>query len=453
MKLRSCLLALLSFCPLARAEDPAAAHESRMQWWREARFGMFVHWGLYSGLAGTWEEKKVADSGGMEWIQTIVGADTRTYAAAARPKFHPKPGFAQQWAKVAKQAGCRYVVFTTKHHEGFALHDSKLTDYDAGDFVHRDLVKEIVDALHAEGLQVGFYHSLIDWHHPQYDFRQAKGLPYPKGGTALATTPRDQAEYIRFLHGQVNELISNYGKVDVLWWDYSSTDFDGDSAWKAGDLIREVRAKQPDIIMNNRLYRRPEAGFSGMDTTNVTNRLDPAYGDFVTPENHIPATGLPGVDWETCMTMNTTWGFSEHDTKWKSTEQLVRNLIDIASKGGNYLLNVGPTGDGEIPEASVERMAGIGEWMKRNGEAIYGTTASPIEKPGFDGRITQKGGKLFLHVFKRPDSGTISISTKAGKATLLVGGASLKTTAADGSLTIELPATLADPIATVIQLE
>lgn len=453
MKLRACLLSLLCLTPLTRARDAAAAHESRMQWWREARFGMFVHWGLYSGLAGSWEGRKVGDSGGMEWIQSIVGADTASYAAAARPKFQPKPGFATQWARVAKQAGCRYVVFTTKHHEGFALHDSKLTDYDAGDFVGRDLVKEIVDALHAEGLKVGFYHSLIDWHHPQYDFTQAKGLPYPKGAAALATTPRDHEAYIRFLHGQVDELMSRYGKVDVLWWDYSSTAFDGDKAWKAGELIASVRARQPDIIMNNRLYRRPEAGFDGMGTTNVTNRLDPKYGDFVTPENHIPATGLPGVDWETCMTMNTTWGFSEHDRKWKSSEVLIRNLIDIASKGGNYLLNVGPAGDGAIPEASVECMAAIGAWLKTNGESIYGSTASPLENPGFEGRITRKDKALYLHLFKRPESGVITLASEATRATLLSGTQPLKTRREGGSLTIELPDELPDPIATVIRLD
>ena len=167
--------------PLAAAPEhspeTAATRDARMAWWREARLGMFVHWGLYSGLAGDWNGKMVGNTGGLEWIQQRVGADTHAYAAQAFPKFVPKPGFATAWAKLAKQAGCQYVVFTTKHHEGFALHDSKLTDYDAGDLLDRDLVREITDALRAEGLRVGFYHSLIDWHHPQYDFRKAKGLP------------------------------------------------------------------------------------------------------------------------------------------------------------------------------------------------------------------------------------------------------------------------------------
>jgi len=433
------------------AAEPESTHDARMAWWREARFGMFVHWGLYSGLAGTWDGKKVADHGGMEWIQAIVGVDTDTYAAAAKPMFRPRPGFAKEWAKLAKEAGCQYVVFTTKHHEGFALHDSKAGDYDAGHLLGRDLVKEITDALNAEGLRVGFYHSVIDWHHPDYDFTKAKGLPYPENASK-ETRKRDHARYVDFLHRQVDELTSNYGKVDVLWWDYSSTEFDGDEAWRAFDLIAEVRKKQPGIIMNNRLFRRPEAGFTGMSTSDVSNKMDTRYGDFVTPENHIPATGLPGVDWETCMTMNTSWGYSEHDHAWKSSQQIIRNLIDIASKGGNYLINVGPMADGTIPSESVERMQAVGAWLAKNGESIRGTTASPFEKLGFEGRCTAKGDVLFLHVFQRPESGVIEIPAKQEKAVLL-GGGELKSERVNGSLRIHLPASLPDPVASVIRLE
>ncbi|MFD0895385.1 alpha-L-fucosidase [Luteolibacter ambystomatis] len=436
----------------ARAAETEQQRNARMEWWREARFGMFVHWGLYSGLAGTWEGKSIG-GGGVEWLQTRVGVDTETYTKAAKPKFVPKPGFAKAWAKVAKDAGCKYVVFTTKHHEGFYLGDSKLTDFDGKDFTGRDLIKEITDALHEEGLKVGFYHSIIDWHHADYDFKAAKGLPYPKQAAEKATEPRDQQKYIKYLHGQVDELLSNYGKVDVIWWDYSSTQFDGDAAWGAADLIKEVRAKQPGVIMNNRLYRRPEAGFSGMGTHNVTDRMDPQYGDFVTPENNIPANGLGTVDWETCMTMNGTWGFSEHDKAWKSTEKLIRNLIDIASKGGNYLLNVGPTGDGTIPPESVERMEAMGAWLKKNGEAIYGTKANPFKESAFDGRVTKKGGTLYLHVFKRPDNGTIVLPVKAAKAVLLDGGKALEVKVDGDQTTITLPETLADPIATVIKVD
>jgi alpha-L-fucosidase len=453
------LLATLAMAaaPVAQAApatlETTEQRDARMQWWREARFGMFVHWGLYSGLAGNWNGKMVADKGGLEWIQKLVGADTHTYAAQAIPQFKPQPGFAKAWASLAKQAGCQYVVFTTKHHEGFALHDSKMGQYDAGDLLNRDLVKEIIDALHAEGLKVGFYHSVIDWHHPQYDFTRSKQLPYPDGGKQLATSPRDHNRYINFLHGQVDELMSNYGKVDVLWWDFSAMDFQGVEAGRASDLMNKVRSKQPGIIINNRLFRIPEAGFNGMGTDNVTNRMDSKYGDFVTPEQHIPAEGLPGVDWETCMTLNTTWGFSEHDHKWKSSKQIVHNLIDIASKGGNYLLNIGPKGDGSIPEETTTCMSEVGEWMDKNAESIRGTTPSPLGKPDCDGRLTTKGKVTYVHLFARPESGSLSLKLIATKASMLDGGTSLKITVKDEMTTIQLPEALPDPVATVIRLE
>lgn len=445
--------AALSFSSIARSAESAEERDKRMGWWREARFGMFVHWGLYSGLAGSWNDRMVSDKGGLEWIQSLVGADTYSYAAQAVPRFQPQPGFATAWAKLAKKAGCQYVVFTTKHHEGFALHDSKLGQYDAGDLLNRDLVREITEALRAEGLKVGFYHSVIDWHHPQYDFTKSKQLPYPANGRKVAVTPRDHGRYIDFLHGQVDELVSNYGKVDVIWWDYSSQDFQGEAAWRAPELMRKVREKQPGVIMNNRLFRIPEAGFSGMGTHNVTGRMDSQYGDFVTPEQHIPETGLPGVDWETCMTMNTTWGYNQHDHKWKSSREIIRNLVDIASKGGNYLLNIGPKGDGSIPEESVKCMSEVGRWMDANAESIRGTSASPIGKPSFDGRLTRKGAVHYAHVFSRPADGVISLPFPVRKASLLAGGAALEVKATEPGSRVTLPAGLPDADATVIRLE
>ncbi|MES2997479.1 MAG: alpha-L-fucosidase [Verrucomicrobiota bacterium] len=435
---------------IGTAAESASERNERMKWWREARFGMFVHWGLYSGLAGEWEGRKVADKGNMEWLQSHKGLDTYSYAKAAIPKFVPKPGFAKEWARLAKQAGCQYVVFTTKHHEGFALHDSKLTDFDAGDILNRDLVKEIVDALRAEGLRVGFYHSLIDWHHPQYDFTKAQGLPYPKGGTALGTTPRDHERYLEFLHGQANELVSNYGKIDILWWDYSSTKFDGDTAWRATDLMNAVRAKQPGVIMNNRLFRRADAGKN--TTGSGPYRMDPRYGDFGTAEQHVPATGLgKDADWEACMTLNTTWGYSKYDNAWKSPRKLIRNLVDIASKGGNYLLNIGPKADGSLTPETVSSFQAIGNWMEKNSDAIRGTTAADFKLEGVDGRITTKGKTHFLILFERPSSGAIKLPIAVKSAKL--DGSSLNVKTEGTSSTIELPATLPDPDATVIRLD
>jgi alpha-L-fucosidase len=430
--------------PVATTETPAA-HDARMAWWREARFGMFVHWGLYSGLAGTYHGKAYT-KGGAEWIEKFAGAPTEEYAKEALPLMVPTADFAKGWAKLAKQAGCRYLVFTTKHHEGFALHDSKLGDFNAGLLLHRDLVREIVDAVHAEGLKVGFYHSLIDWHHEQYDWTKAKGLPYP--GTPTSPAARDHQKYISFLHGQVDELMHNYGPIDVLWWDFSTKGFQGDEAWGASELIRQVRARQPAIIMNNRLFAA-DTVHAGMAEGNSI------HGDFATPEQRIPATGLPGVDWETCMTLNGTWGYSQHDHGWKTPESLIRNLVDIASKGGNYLLNIGPKGDGSLTPETVQSFTAIGAWLQVNGTAIYGTTASPVPKPEW-GRVTRKGNTLFLHVFAWPKDGvvTIPVANTATKAALLADPAAKVTAeATPAGLRLSLPLQAPDPIASVIALE
>ena len=410
------LWALVGACllqPVGMAADPAAVkdREQRMQWWRDARFGMFVHWGLYSGLAGTWDEKPVKAKVNMEWIQQWVKADTDTYAERAIPHFKPKPGFAESWAKLAKQAGCEYLVFTTKHHDGFALHDSAMTDFDAGSVLQRDLVREIVDACRAEGLRVGFYHSVIDWHHDQYAYANSEQLPHPLRGKPYPNGERDHKKYVKFLHDQVGELTENYGPVDIIWWDYSSVDFQGDEAWEAFALMDKVRSRHPDVIMNNRLFRIVEAGWKGQGMANFVLQLDPKYGDFVTPEQHVPDEGMPGVDWETCMTMNKTWGFSEHDDAWKSPEVLIQRLVEIVSKGGNFLLNVGPKGDGSIPQESVERLEAIGEWMSRNGDAIHKATLSSVPSPSW-GRVTQQndGSAIYVCVFEKPNDGLLELN-------------------------------------------
>jgi len=442
------------------ADESATDRDARMAWWREARFGMFVHWGLYSGLAGTWEGKAVGTKGGMEWIQQRVKADTDTYAKSAIPLFKPEPGFAKEWANLARNAGCRYIVFTTKHHDGFALHNSKVSDYDAGSVLSRDLVKEIVDAARAAGLRVGFYHSVIDWHHDQYEYGKSKQLPHPLKGKPYPNGERNHSKYQDYLHAEVDELISNYGAVDVMWWDYSSQDFQGDEAWRAFDLIKMVRTKQPAIIMNNRLFRCKEAGWAGMGTDGFIPQLEPKYGDFITPEQHIPATGMPGVDWEPCMTLNTTWGYSEHDVAWKTDETLIRNLIDIASKGGNYLLNIGPKGDGSMTPETIKSFKAIGDWMKANGESIYGTLASPFKKLEW-GRCTQKkiadgNTRLYLHIFNWPVDGKLLITglvSKPIKASLLAGGKSLDFSSDGKHVIISLPAEVPDNIASVVVVD
>jgi alpha-L-fucosidase len=428
--------------------------DARMAWWREARFGMFVHWGLYSGLAGTWDGKPVATSGGMEWIQQRVKADTDTYASRAIPLFKPTAGFAREWARLATEAGARYVVFTTKHHDGFALHDSRVSDFDAGSVLKRDLTKEIVSALRAEGLRVGFYHSVIDWHHDQYEYNRSKLLPHPHRGAPYPNGTRDHGRYVEYLHAQVGELVSNYGPVDIMWWDYSGLDFQGHEAWRAFDLMALTRAKQSRIVMNNRLFRIPEAGWKSMGTEGYAPSLDPKYGDFITPEQHIPATGMPGIDWETCMTMNTTWGYSEHDRAWKSDETLIRNLVDIASKGGNYLLNIGPKGDGSVPEESVRSMRAIGRWMKTNAESIHGTRASLFPALSW-GRSTTKENTRYFHVFDWPADGRLVVPglTSKVRSARLLGGGTLKTESHEAGVIIRLPASQPDPVASVVAVE
>ncbi|MEN9361291.1 MAG: hypothetical protein RL095_2826 [Verrucomicrobiota bacterium] len=361
--------------------------EQRMEWWHDAKLGMFVHYGLYSSAQGEWKGKVYG--GGVEWIQNYAGISADEYEKVMVPAFKPKEGFAEEWAQLAKEMGAQYLVFTTKHHEGFALHDSKLSRFDAKEATGRDLVKEISEATRSQGLKLGYYHSLWDWHHPD---AYTSGGPHIKGSSDAG---RDHAKYVDFLHAQVKELLRNYGKVDVLWWDYSSAQVNGE-AWRAQELMAMCRKLQPGIIMNNRLYHENMGtdfkGFSAMDYTK---------GDFATPEQTIPATGMPGVNWESCMTLNGTWGFSAHDFQWKTGDTLVRNLVDCCSKGGNYLINLGPAPDGSIPEATKIRFRELGAWLRTYGESVYGTRANPLAAVPW-GRITAKDRKLYCHIFDWP---------------------------------------------------
>lgn len=425
----------------ANATEPEALRNARMRWFRDAHFGMFVHWGLYSAAAGEWNGKDY--EGCVEWIQNMANVPAAEYEKQLTPLFRPKKEFAREWAKTAKEAGCRYVIFTTRHHEGFALHDSKTTTYDGMDVTGRDLMREIVNALHEQGLRVGVYFSLLDWHHP--DAYVEHGMPTPGG---VKNDTRNNANYVSYMHQQAEEIFSNYGPIDVVWWDYSSKEIQGEK-WGANALVDMVKKHHPNIIMNNRLYH--------FDHNSEYTR---ANGDLVTPEQFIPEAGYKDMDWESCMTMNGTWGYSKNNQRWHTEKELVQNMIDIVSKGGNYLLNVGPMGDGTIPSKSIELMQGIGGWMKVNGESIYGSRANSIGKVNW-GRITTKNGKYYLHIFHWPENNRllVPIAPDAGstpKAVFLADGARtpLPTTVSEPGISIDISNTaFRNNLATVIELD
>lgn len=350
----------------AAVEETREQRDERMRWWREAKFGMFVHYGLYSGLGGAFQGRE----GGAEWIQKNLGLDTEVYAAEASRYFAPAPGCTEEWAALARETGCRYMVLTTKHHDGFALFDTKQSDFSAANLVGRDLVGEFAESCRASGLRVGFYHSVIDWHHPDYDDTICPDLCYPEGQREMLRKrgiPRNHEVYVGYLHAQVRELLSHYGPISVMWWDYSQGAAEGERAWKAPALISLCRELQPGVIMNNRLY-----AFSGFDAARDTVELDLRCGDFTTPEKRIPAEGYPGSDWEACMTIGDKWGFHRLDDRLKSPAVIIRQLQECAAKGGNLLLNISPQGDGHVPPAQVAVLKRIGAWMRVNSEAIYG---------------------------------------------------------------------------------
>jgi alpha-L-fucosidase len=357
-------LACHSHAQQAAVEGPGAQAD-RMTWWREARFGLFIHWGLYSVPARN------------AWLMNEEKIPVATYARYAE-QFNPVKFNADEWVRMAKNAGMKYIVITAKHHEGFAMFKTEASPFNIVDATpfKRDPLKELADACEKEGLKLGFYYSqALDWHHPG-------GAVY--GGPHDEAQKGDMTEYIRKIaQPQVKELLSNYGKVAIIWWDTPQ-----DMNQERVDLMLEPLKLQPDIIQNNRMGNWYQ-------------------GDFDTPEQNIP-DAAPGRDWETCMTMNDSWGYNTEDQNWKSTKDLLRKLADIASKGGNFLLNVGPTAEGVIPEPSVERLAEIGTWMKVNGESIYGTSRSPLKELSW-GRCTQKDGVLYLHVFDWPKDGRLAV--------------------------------------------
>jgi alpha-L-fucosidase len=431
----------------------ALTSDERMQWWREARFGLFIHWGVYAVPAGSYNGQKINKA--AEWIMNRGKIPVAEYQTFAK-QFNPAKYDADTWVRMAKDAGMKYIIITSKHHDGFALFGSKASKWNVVDATPygKDILKPLAEACKKHGIRLGFYYSQAqDWNNPGgAASRKATSEGWANPDSAIidaytsehsghwdpVQTTKTMAQYIdEVAVSQVREILSNYGEVAVLWWD-TPTNMTDEYAEKLKALLK----LQPNIITNDRL-KRPNFP-----------------GDFKTPEQKIPnLSELDGKDWETCMTMNGTWGYKSYDNKWKSPEALIRNLIDIASKGGNYLLNVGPTAEGEIPDQSIQILKAMGEWMKVNGEAIYGTKASPLQPLPW-GRCTmkehQKDTTLYLSVFNWPTDGKLKVpcmKNKANSAKLLANGESLTISSTDEGMIIQLPATPPDPIASVIKVE
>ncbi len=419
----------------------AVDHDARMGWWRDARFGLFIHWGLYAIPAGEWQ----GNTNHTEWIKHTAQIPHDQYDRLVS-QFNPVKFDADHWVRSARAAGMKYIVITSKHHDGFCLFDSNYTDYDIMSTpFQRDIMKELAEASRRHGLRICWYHSIMDWYHPDYLPRR----PWEQRSAEGANLDR----YRTHLKNQVRELLTNYGPVGVMWFDGEWED-----TWThehGQDLFHFVRGIDPRVIINNRV----DKGRGGMAGLTTDERF---AGDFGTPEQEIPATGLPGVDWETCMTMNDHWGYNRFDDSWKSAENLIRKLADIASKGGNFLLNVGPTASGEFPPPCIERLRAIGEWMDVNGEAIYGTQASPFASLPW-GRCTQKRldsgtTRLYLHVFDWPEDGCLlvpGIRNDPRWAALLsdTDCNPLPVARDDDALVIHLPEYAPDPINSVVILD
>jgi alpha-L-fucosidase len=444
--------------PVAAIQDTEtpAQRDARMAWWREARFGMFIHWGLYSIPAGVWNGKEIPGIG--EWIMNRASIPVADYKALAS-QFNPTAFNAHDIVALAKSAGMKYIVITAKHHDGFAMFDSKADPFNivqATPF-HRDPIRELAEECKKQGMKLGFYYS------QDQDWTAPGGAAYKTGDHDLPShhwDPKAQdGDFASYLHTkaipQMKELLENYGDFPVvIWFDTPTVDM---TPALAGEIVALLN-QHPNLIWNNRLG----GGYKG---------------DTETPEQFIPAKGYPGRDWEACMTMNDTWGFKSHDTNFKSTETLLRNLIDIASKGGNYLLNIGPDSKGNVPAAEIERLQQVGKWLDVNGAAIYGThptlfgdeagSFSTTEKdkdgkpkfiPDWKWRSTTTADRIYVEIFAWP-SGSFHLNKVPRQVTgaYLLSDKSqtpLKITKSGvGSIDIALPAEAPDPIATVLVLK
>jgi alpha-L-fucosidase len=414
---------------LRNLESPAAAAK-RLAWWSEARFGMFIHWGLYSQDGSFWNGR----DGTSEHMMRHLKIPLADYAKIATV-FNPVKFDADQWVRIAKQAGMKYLVITSKHHDGFAMFRSKASDYNivAKTPFARDPIKELAAACRKHGLKLGLYYSLgRDWQDPDVPTRggrRSNTWDYPD------ESKKDFARYFeRKVKPQVRELLTQYAPA-IIWFDTPEMI----SPAQSEELLRLIRKLQPGAIVNAR----------------VGNRM----GDYAVEEQKVPESGKT-EPWETCMTLNRHWGWHKMDNDWKSTENLVRTLVDVASKGGNFLLHVGPTGEGVIPAPSVERLAEVGRWMKSNGEAVHGSTACPLAVPTW-GRCTAKAGpggatRLYFHVFDWPAGGKLELppikgSGKVVSAALLAGNKKVEVQASEGKVVLGLPPGPApDPLSSTV---
>jgi alpha-L-fucosidase len=360
---------------------------------------MFIHWGLYAIPARG------------EWVRSSEQKPHEEYLRYFN-EFNPTDYQPREWAKLAKKAGMKYAVMTAKHHDGFCLWDTALTDFKAPNTkAKRDLVAEYLEAFRAEGLRAGLYFSIIDWRHPDFPHYGDRHHPM-RDNKAFSNENRNFSRYIEFMHGQIRELLTQYGPIDIMWFDFSYGDMAGET-WKAKELIAMVRELQPHLIVDNRLEG------SGEHSGTILSANPTAWaGDFACPEQMIPPEGIRNelgdpVPWEACITLNNHWGYAATDRHWKPADMIVRMLVECVSKNGNLLLNVGPDAKGRIPQASAEILEQVGQWMNRNSESIYGCGSAGLDKPEW-GRFTQKGDKLYAHIFE-PQVGAVCLPNLAGK--------------------------------------
>jgi alpha-L-fucosidase len=377
-------------------KETEAQKIQRMKWWTDARFGMFIHWGLYALPAR------------HEWVKNRERMTNEQYQKYFET-FNPDMYDPHEWAKMAKAAGMKYVVLTAKHHEGFCLFDSKFTDYKSTNTPFgKDIIKEYVEAFRAEGLKVGFYYSLIDWHHPDYTIdsnhplRQTSDTAY-----ARLNKGRDMNKYREYMKNQVRELLTNYGEISIIWFDFSfpGKNGKGRADWDSENLLKLARSLQPGIIVDDRLdLRDVEGGW-----------------DFTTPEQvkvaKWPEMNGKKIFWETCQTFSGSWGYYRDETSWKSPAQLVELLVESVSKGGNLLLNVGPTARGVFDFRAQDRLESMGEWMKYNNRSVYGCTAAPAgftAPPNTLLTYNPVSNRLYIHLLAYP-MGSLSLPNMGDK--------------------------------------